>query len=93
MERIAEEKERNAERVIEEKERIIELKERIIEEKERITEEKERIIEEMQRHIEAKDDLIVEIKESSNIAQALMEIVQKPKPVQKCCERLLVFRF
>ena len=61
--------------------------------KERIIDLKERIIEEMQRHIDAKDDLIVEIKESSNIAQALMEIVQKPKTVQKCCERLLVFRF
>ena len=71
-------------------ERVIDEKERVIE---RVIEEKERVIEEKQRHIEAKDDVIVGIKESSDIAKALTEIVQKPKPVQKWGERVHVFRF
>jgi HD superfamily phosphohydrolase len=67
---------------------LIEEKERIIKEKERITEEKERVI-------EAKDNMIVEIRELSDIAKALTEIVQtrKPKLVQKWGERVHVFRF
>ena len=68
-------------------------KERVIEEKERIIEGKERIIEERQRVIKAKDDMTVEIRESSDIAKALKEIIQKPKPVQKWGERVHVFRF
>jgi hypothetical protein len=69
----------------------------LIEEKEgkqRVIEEKQRVIEEKQRAIEAKDDMIVGmIRESSDIAKALTEIVQKPKPVRKWGESVHVFRF
>ena len=58
-----------------------------------LIEEKERIIEEKERIIEAKDDMIVGMRESSDIAKALVEIVEKPKPVQKWGERIHLFRF
>ena len=72
---------------------LIEEKERIIEEKERIIEEKQGAIEGKERIIEARDDMIVGIRESSDIAKALVEIVEKPKPVQKWGERIHLFRF
>ena len=64
-----------------------------MEEKERILEEKERLIEAKDVTIKDKDDRIAELRESSDVAQALTEIVRKPKPVQKWGERLHVFRF
>ena len=65
----------------------------LIEEKERIIEEKERVIKEKERIIEAKDDMIVGIRESSDIAKALTTMVQKPKPVGNWGEPIHVFRF
>jgi predicted P-loop ATPase/GTPase len=94
--RVTEEKQHVIEekqRVTEEKQHVIEEKQRVIEEKQHVIEEKQRVIEEKQRVIEAKDDMIVAIKESSDIAKALAEIVQKPKLVQKWGERVHVFHF
>jgi hypothetical protein len=58
-----------------------------------LIEEKQRVIEEKERVIEAKDDMIVEIRESSDIAKALTEILQKPKPNQKWGESRTCFPF
>ena len=64
----------------------------MVEEKARMVDEKERMIQEKERFLQAKDDEIVRICESSDIAKALADI-KKPRPVRKWGEGLPDFRF
>ena len=81
------------ERVTEEKQRVVDEMERIIQEKERVIDEKERIIEANGRIIMAKEDLISGLKESSDVAKALKDTVQKPRTIQKWGKHQNVFSF
>lgn len=81
------------ERIMKDKQHVIDEKERIIQEKERVIDEKERIIEANERIIMAKDDLISGLKESSDVAKALKDAVQKPRTIQKWGKQQNVFSF